>query len=49
MPRFGISQDEPAHEVVVAAFPNHTVVQVDVSEIGSCGGGIHCITQQQPA
>jgi agmatine deiminase len=49
MPKFGIAEDVAARAVVAAAFPDRIVVQVDVSEIASCGGGIHCITQQQPA
>ena len=48
MPKFGIAQDETARAIVAAAFPDRIVVQVDVSEIASCGGGIHCITQQWP-
>ena len=49
MPKFGIPEDEPALEAVSAAFPDRRVVQVDVSTISQGGGGIHCITQQQPA
>lgn len=49
MPKFGIREDEAAREIVIAAFPDRAVVQVDVSEIAGCGGGIHCITQQRPA
>jgi agmatine deiminase len=49
MPRFGIPEDDAARAVVAAAFPDRAVVQVDISEIASGGGGIHCITQQRPA
>lgn len=50
MPAF----DEPDHdaaarEVVARAFPDREVVQVPALDIFCGGGGIHCITQQQPA
>lgn len=49
MPKFGIPEDAAALEAVQAALPGRKVVQVDVSTISQGGGGIHCITQQQPA
>lgn len=49
MPRFGVPGDARALAVIRAAFPDRTVVQVDVTHLASGGGGIHCITQQQPA
>ncbi|RVU38867.1 agmatine deiminase family protein [Hwanghaeella grinnelliae] len=49
MPKFGIPEDDAARDAVAAAFPDRTVVQVDVSTVSQGGGGIHCITQQQPA
>ena len=48
MPRFGIDRDEDARQNVAALFPDRDVAQVDISDI-AIGGGIHCITQQQPA
>lgn len=48
MPGFGVACDAPARAVMAAAFPGREVAQVDVSEIASCGGGVHCITQQEP-
>lgn len=48
MPRFGVSGDARARAVVQAAFPDREVVQVDITGLASGGGGIHCITQQQP-
>jgi agmatine deiminase len=48
MPAFGDPMDGPAREIVAAAFPDRQVVQLQVLEILHGGGGIHCITQQQP-
>jgi agmatine deiminase len=49
MPRFGVPGDARARAVVQAAFPDREVVQIDITQVASGGGGIHCITQQQPA
>lgn len=49
MPKFSNNQDEAAADAVQAAYPDRTVVQVDARAIVRGGGGIHCITQQQPA
>jgi agmatine deiminase len=49
MPRFGVPGDARARAVIQAAFPDREVVQVDITHLASGGGGIHCITQQQPA
>jgi agmatine deiminase len=49
MPSFADSADKAAYKTVSAAFPDREVVQVEVSELLVGGGGIHCITQQQPA
>ena len=49
MPGFGIDRDADARQNVAALFPDREVGQVDVSDIAIGGGGIHCITQQQPA
>lgn len=48
MPSFGTDEDGPAAEVIRAAFPDREVVQVNARDIVRGGGGIHCITQQQP-
>ena len=49
MPRYGVPGDARARSVIQAAFPDREVVQVDITQLASGGGGIHCITQQQPA
>ncbi|WP_067573079.1 agmatine deiminase family protein [Nocardia acidivorans] len=41
--------DAQARAVLADAYPGRTVVSVDAREIFARGGGIHCITQQQPA
>ena len=48
MPSFGDVQDGPARDIVARAFPGRKVVQVPAGDILAGGGGIHCITQQQP-
>ncbi|TNF57172.1 MAG: agmatine deiminase family protein [Rhodobacteraceae bacterium] len=49
MPSFGLPADDAARDAVAAAFPGREVVQVPVPVLATGGGGIHCITQQQPA
>ena len=49
MPAFDAPEDEAAFEIVRRAFPERTVVAVNANGIVQGGGGIHCITQQQPA
>lgn len=48
MPAFAEASDAAAREAVAAAFPDHEVTVVDISVLASGGGGIHCITQQEP-
>jgi agmatine deiminase len=49
MPMFDTAMDNPAYKAIAAAFPDRRVVQVDASDLIHGGGGIHGITQQQPA
>ena len=42
-------RDEQAAEILCDLYPDREVVLVDARRIFECGGGIHCITQQQPA
>jgi agmatine deiminase len=48
MPKFGDPADGPAFDVVTRAFPERRVIQLPVLDVLHGGGGIHCITQQQP-
>jgi agmatine deiminase len=45
---FGDPRDEEAAEIFRGLFPDRTVTLVDARTIFAGGGGIHCITQQQP-
>ncbi len=49
MPKYGLREDDMVQEVFEQYLPNRRVVQVEISSIAIGGGGIHCITQQQPA
>lgn len=49
MPAYGIDADHAAAEVLTAAFPGREVVPVQINQLAHGGGGVHCITQQQPA
>lgn len=48
MPGFGIDRDEDARAKLSSLFPDREIVQVDIADVTIGGGGIHCITQQQP-
>ncbi|MEV0991070.1 agmatine deiminase family protein [Streptomyces sp. NPDC049949] len=49
-PQFGDSRaDAGAKSTLQRLFPGRTVEQLDIDNLGSGGGGIHCVTQQQPA
>ena len=41
--------DAAARDLLAAAYPGRRIVTVDARPILARGGGIHCITQQQPA
>jgi len=49
VPSFEDSNDKSALETIARCFPDRKAVQIDASDIVVGGGGIHCITQQQPA
>lgn len=48
-PGFGTPSDSVAQSAIRALVPEREVVVVDVNDIAVGGGGIHCITQQQPS
>ena len=48
MPSYGTPGDRPAKEVYEDLYPDRTIVQVPIRGVAVGGGGIHCITQQQP-
>jgi agmatine deiminase len=49
MPAYGIEADQQAAVVLAKAFPDREVVPVQINQLAHGGGGVHCITQQQPA
>ncbi|KXO98301.1 agmatine deiminase family protein [Tsukamurella pseudospumae] len=46
---FDDPNDAVAVEVLAAAYPGREILTVDARPLFARGGGIHCITQQQPA
>lgn len=49
MPAFGYkSYDEAAYQLFTQLYPNYEITQIDALDVFAGGGGIHCITQQQP-
>ncbi len=48
MPSFNCKQDNEAKSVLTDLFPHRNIHQIDANEILVGGGGIHCITMQQP-
>ncbi len=49
MPNYGVAADAIVGEKLAAIFTDREIVGVDIDAIAPGGGGIHCITQQQPA
>jgi agmatine deiminase len=50
MPGFNVAEDARAYRTLRDAFPDRQIIQVgSAGDIVAGGGGIHCITQQQPA
>jgi agmatine deiminase len=41
--------DDRAREVLADAYPGREIIGVDARALFARGGGVHCITQQQPA
>lgn len=48
MPAFDDPADEEAKKILTDVFPDREIVQIEALDIVQGGGGIHCITQQQP-
>jgi agmatine deiminase len=48
MPSFEDAKDEAAYAIVSQCFPDRKVRQIPILDIVCGGGGIHCITQQEP-
>lgn len=48
MPSFDDPHDERARAVIADCFPGRDILQVDALDIVEGGGGIHCLTQQEP-
>jgi len=40
--------DEAARETLAVTFPERAIEQLNIDNLGNGGGGIHCVTQQQP-
>ncbi|MEM8774791.1 MAG: agmatine deiminase family protein [Pseudomonadota bacterium] len=49
MPKYDIREDGLVREILQEVLPNREVIQVPIWDIALGGGGIHCITQQEPA
>ncbi|CAM5628637.1 porphyromonas-type peptidyl-arginine deiminase [Streptomyces avidinii] len=48
-PQFGdTSADAAAKTTLQRAFPGRVIEQLNIDNLGAGGGGIHCVTQQQP-
>jgi agmatine deiminase len=48
-PSYGVAEDVSAFDTLRRAYPDREVVPVPLRDLFRGGGGIHCITQQQPA
>jgi agmatine deiminase len=48
-PAYGIAEDAAALDTLRRAYPDRSVVPVALKDLFRGGGGIHCITQQEPA
>lgn len=47
-PAYGIGEDRAVFEILQRVYPDRQVVPVNVETLCRGGGGIHCITQQEP-
>jgi agmatine deiminase len=49
MPSFDDRNDEKARTLLAQCFSDRDILQIEALDIVAGGGGIHCITQQEPA
>jgi agmatine deiminase len=49
MPSFGDACDDPAFRIFSGLFPDRKIIQLLADDLVVGGGGMHCITQQEPA
>jgi agmatine deiminase len=49
VPAYGYDRDPRVVETYQRLYPEREIVQVPITNIAPGGGGIHCITQQQPS
>jgi agmatine deiminase len=49
MPSFGDAADDPAFRIFSGLFPDRKIIQLLADDLVVGGGGLHCITQQEPA
>jgi agmatine deiminase len=49
MPVYGVDADLQVQEMLGKVYPDRQIETVNINAIAPGGGGIHCITQQQPA
>ena len=47
-PAYGLAEDRAAADTLRRAYPGRQIVQLDLRNLFRGGGGIHCITQQEP-
>jgi agmatine deiminase len=47
-PAYGIAEDDAAVDTLRRAYPDRQVVSLQLRDLFRGGGGIHCITQQEP-
>ncbi len=48
IPKFNDPNDEAAFEIIKSLFPDRRAVAIDSTDIIYGGGGIHCMTREQP-
>ena len=48
IPKFDCETDDNARAILAAALPDRNLAVVDARALAIGGGGIHCVTQQQP-